>query len=182
MESFGRSAARPTTHTGRVNFRIEARIHAAVEAVARTLVDARFVATTTELPKIGGAELLDQRRDGDHVRQRIRYRFTGELSSAVTRVVDTDRLTWVDESDHDLAIHRSEHRILPDHYGDRLRAGYTTRLVPDGDGRTRTVVTGELTVRVPLVGRRVERAIVSGLEEHAHAEAELLGRWVADAR
>lgn len=168
-----------TTHTGRVDFRIEQRIAGPVDAVAQAFVDARFVAATAGLPKVGGAELLDQQRDGDRVRQRIRYRFTGELSSAVTRVVDRDRLTWVDEAEHDLTTFRSEHRIVPDHYADRLHAGYATQLEPDGDGaRTRTLVTGTLTVRMPLVGGRVERAIVSGLEEHAAAEAELLGHWL----
>jgi hypothetical protein len=162
-----------------VDFRIEQRVTASTDAVARALVDASFVAATAELPKIGGAELLDQQRDDNRVRQRIRYRFTGELSAAVTAVVNRDRLTWVDEAEHDLTTFRSEHRILPDHYADRLQATYATELSPDGDAeRSRMVVTGTVKVRMPLVGGRVERAIVSGLEEHAAAEAELLGRWL----
>jgi len=163
-----------------VDFRIEQRVSASAEAAAHALVDAQFVAATADLPKVGGAELLDQQRDGDRVRQRVRYRFTGELSSAVTAVVDRDRLTWVDDGDHDLAIFRSDHRILPDHYADRLQAAYTTELAPDGDAdRSRMWVTGTVKVRMPLVGGRVERAIVSGLEDHAAAEAALLGKWLA---
>ncbi len=161
-----------------MNFRIEQRLAAPVDAVEGALVDANFIAATAELPKVGGAELLDQERDGDRVRQRIRYRFTGELSSAVTAVVDRDRLTWIDESDYDLTAHGSEHRIVPDHYGNRLQASYSVRLEPDGDG-TRRVAEGTVKVRMPLVGGRVEKAIVSGLEEHAEAEAALLDRWVA---
>ena len=162
-----------------MNFRIEERVDASAEAAAHALVDARFVFATADLPKVGGAELLDQLRNGDHVHQRIRYRFTGELSSAVTAVVDRDRLTWIDDADHDLTTLRSEHRILPDHYADRLHAGYATDLAPEGDaGRSRMVVTGTVQVRMPLVGGRVERAIVSGLEEHAAAEAQLLGDWL----
>ncbi len=141
--------------------------------------DPRFIAATAGLPKIGGAELLDQRRDGDRVRQRVRYRFTGELSSAVTAVVDRDRLTWVDESDHDLVDHRSEHRIVPDHYSKRLEASYSVRLAPEGDATTRRTAEGTVKVRMALVGGRVERAIVSGLEEHARAEGALLERWLA---
>jgi hypothetical protein len=34
-------------------------------------------------------------------------------------------------------------------------------------------------VSYPLVGRAVERAILSGLEEHLGAEADLIGRWLA---
>ncbi len=161
-----------------MNFRIEQKVAAPVDLVEAALVDAEFIAATAELPKVGGAELLDQQRDGDRVKQRIRYRFTGELSSAVTAVVDRDRLTWVDAADYDLGSHRSEHRIVPDHYGNRLQASYSDRLEPDGVGGTRRVAAGTVKVRMPLVGGRVERAIVSGLEEHAAAETALLERWV----
>jgi hypothetical protein len=164
-----------------VNFTIEQRAAAAPDSVGDALVDPQFIAATVDLPKVGGAELLDQRRDGTTVHQRIRYHFTGELSRAVTKMIDPSRLSWVEESEHDLAAHRSEHRILPDHYADRLQASYSARLEPDGDdSRTRRVVSGMVKVRMPLVGGRVEKAIVSGLEEYATAEAELLGRWLAD--
>lgn len=164
-----------------MDFTIEQRIAAGVAAVGDALVDRQFIAATVDLPKVGGAELLDQQRDGTTVHQRIRYHFTGELSSAVTKVIDASRLTWVEESDHDLAAHRSAHRIVPDHYADRLQASYSARLEPDGDdSRTRRRVSGTVKVRMPLVGGRVERAIVSGLEEYAVAEAELMGRWLAE--
>ena len=162
-----------------MDFRIQEQITAPARAVTSALVDADFLAATAGLPKIGGAELLEQHRDGDRVHQRVRYRFTGELSSAVTRVINRDRLTWVDESDHDLTARRSDHRIVPDHYADRLQATYSMQVDPDGDGASRMLVTGTVKVRMPLVGGRVERAIVSGLEEHAAAEADLLGRWLA---
>jgi hypothetical protein len=163
-----------------MNFEIDPRVVALPAAVGAALVDPGFIAATADLPKVGGAKLLDQKRDGTRIHQRIRYRFTGELSSAVTAVVDPDRLTWVDESDHDLTTHQSDHRIVPDHYQDRLRASYAQQLEPDGDAnRTRRVISGAMKVKVLLVGGKVEGAIVSGLKEYAVAEAELLTRWLA---
>ena len=139
-----------------MNFRIEQRIPAPQAAVEGTLLDSDFVAATADLPKLGAPELLENARDGDRAHQRIRYHFTAPLSGAVIRVVDPAKLTWVDD------------------------ATYVT-LEALGDS-TRRLVTGELTVHVPLVGGRVERAIVDGLEEHANAEAELLGQWIAERR
>jgi Protein of unknown function (DUF2505) len=164
-----------------MNFRIEQRITAPLTAVESALIDREFIAATAKLPKLGDPEVLEQQRDGDRVHQRIRYRFTAELSSAVTRVIDPAKLTWVDDARFDLASHTARHRILPDYYADRLQASYDVILEPLGDS-TRRLATGELKVRIPLVGGRVERAIVSGLEEHAAAEADLLGRWVAERR
>lgn len=37
----------------------------------------------------------------------------------------------------------------------------------------------DLEVTVPFVGASVERAIVSGLRDHAEAEARVVGAWLA---
>lgn len=90
---------------------------------------------------------------------------------------DPHRLTWVEETTYDRRTHRGDHRIVPDHYGGRLHASYTTELSADG-AVTRRLTNGELKVRFPLVGTRVERAIVSGLSEHAVLEADALTAWL----
>src|SRR5262249_39164023 len=164
-----------------MNFRIEQRIPAPLTAVEAALLDREFIAATATLPKLGEPELLEQQRDGDRVHQRVRYRFTAELSSAVMRVIDPAKLTWIDDARFDLTPHTARDAILPEYSADRLQASYAVTLEPLGNS-TRRVATGELKVRVPLLGGRVERAIVSGLEEHAAAEADLLGRWDAEHR
>src|SRR5919204_4524772 len=131
-----------------VNFRIEQRIVAPLPAVEAALLDREFIAATAKLPKLGDPEVLEQERDGDRVHQRVRYRFTAELSSAVTRVIDPAKLTWIDDARCDLTSHATRHRILPDYYADRLQASYDVTLEPLGDS-TRRVATGDLKVRVP---------------------------------
>ena len=99
----------------------------------------------------------------------------------MTRVIDPNNLTWIDDASWDLTAHRARHRIVPDHYGDRLQASYDVALTAEDD-TTRRVVTGTLKVHVPLVGGKVEHAIVDGLKEHADEEAKLLSTWVADPK
>lgn len=162
-----------------MRFSVEQRFAASLEDVESGLLDPAFLARLAELPRLGAPELLSTEVDGDVVRQRVRYRFSGTLAPAVTAVVDPARLTWVDEVTFSRAHHRGEHRIVPDHYGGRLTASYTAQLARDGDG-ARRAVSGQLRVRFPLVGGRVERAIVSGLVDHAHLEAEVLDRWLRE--
>jgi hypothetical protein len=100
------------------------------------------------------------------------------LAPAVTAVLDPNRLTWVDAATYDLGAHVAEHRVVPDHYADRLQCSYRATIEPVAGG-SRRVLAGTVKVRMPLVGGRVERAIVSGLSEHAAAEAELLDEWMA---
>ena len=163
-----------------MHFRLRQHIPFPVPVVEGALVDPAFLEHASRFPDLGSPELLEQRVDGDRVHQRVRYRFVGELSAAVTSVVDPARLTWVDESTLDRRAHRGQHRIVPDHYGDRLRCTFTTQLSADTAGGTERVAEGELRVRFPLVGGKVERAVVSGLMERAELEAAVVARWLRE--
>lgn len=165
-----------------MRFRVVQRFDAPLGAVGSGLLDPEFLSRLAELPRLGAPELLGTEVDGDTVRQRVRYRFAGELSRAVTAVVDPDRLTWVEETAYDRSAHRGEHRIVPDHYANRLAGSYTSQLEPAAGSGERTVRTieGEVRVRFPLVGGKVEKAIVGGLTDHAGLEADVLSRWLAE--
>lgn len=165
-----------------MHFHLEQPLPASADAAVDVLVDPGFLAGLAELPRLGRPEVLEQRITGDTVHQRVRYRFTGSLSPKVTRVIDPDKLVWVDETTYDRASASATFRILPDHYGDRLRAGGTYRFVPRGPDACTRVVDGSLEVRFPIVGRAVERAIVSGLHEHMGEEAALVARWLEERR
>jgi hypothetical protein len=161
-----------------MRFRLEQRFPGPLATVEAALVDPAFIDRLGTLSQLGRPRLLRREDDGALVRLDVRYAFTGELSGAVTAVVDPERLTWVDVAVFDRATHRSRHRILPDHYADRLSCTYETALHQEGD--TVRVAEGELRVRFPLVGGRVERAIVSGMAEHAHHEEAALADWLAE--
>jgi hypothetical protein len=118
--------------------------------------------------------VLDHRRLGDVVHLRVRYRFTGELNAAARAVVDPARLSWVEDATHDLGALKVVFTMKPDHYADRFRAHGGYRFAATGDGATRRVADGEVVIRTPFVAGRVERAIVSGLEQHIHEETPLV--------
>jgi hypothetical protein len=163
-----------------VRFHLEQPLPASAGAAVDVLVDPAFLASLSALPRLGLPEVLEQRTTGTTVHQRVRYRFTGTLSPRVTRVVDPDKLVWVDETTYDRSAGTATFRILPDHYGDRLRAGGTYRFEASGADTCTRIVDGTLEVRFPIVGRAVERAIVSGLEEHMSDEAALVARWLEE--
>lgn len=160
-----------------MQFRFEHRVAAGPDGCARALADPAYYEELVGLPKLSRPEVVDHRVDGDRVELRIRYRFTGELAPAARRVLDPSRLTWVDESVHDLAARRVTFRMVADHYADRFSCRGSYRFEPLGGSGTRRLTEGDLRVRAPLVGRAVEKAIVGGLEEHLDAETPILERW-----
>ena len=110
---------------------------------------------------------------GDRVRIDVRYAFTGSVSAAVRAVIDPTKMSWVTQTVLYPGELRSSWEILPDHYPDRLSSAGSHRFTPGGNDGTATLVSvqGELKVHVPLVGRSVERVIVSGLRAYVIEEA-----------
>ena len=169
-----------------MRFRIEQRIAGPVDAVARLYTQPRFYELLGELPKLGEPEVLGRREDGSLVHLSVRFRFTGDLSPAVTKVVDPAKLSWVEESVHDLDGHTVTFRMKPDNYADRLRFEGSSRFEPAGDGVTRRVAEGEVAVKLPLLlgggraGGAIEGAIVSGLRDHLAGEVAVVERLLGD--
>ena len=147
--------------------------------VEAAFLDPALLERMGELPKLGRPELLTQEDNGATVHQRVRYRFSGDLSSAVRRVIDPSKLTWVEDSILDRRTHRTTWTIRPDHYADRLTAHGSFALQAMANTNTRRIAEGDVKVSVPLVGGRVERAIVSGLMEHAELEVGVVNDWLA---
>ena len=112
----------------------------------------------------------------------MRYAFTGELGPPLTNLVDAARITWVEESTLDRATHRTEFHIVADHYPDRLRCKGTVELTDDGAGGTIRVAEGNLEVRIPFVGGKVERAVVDSLVDQAATQAQVVGDWLVSRR
>ncbi|QXC62523.1 DUF2505 domain-containing protein [Aquihabitans sp. G128] len=160
-----------------MHFELTQRYRSSAADVIDAYADPELYPTLVGLPKLGGLEVLSSERTADSATLRIRFRFTGHLPGAVTAVIDADKLTWVQETSHDLGSGSTTFVLKPDHYPDRLKASGTFRVVADGDGARRTV-TGDLKVRAPLVGGKVEQAIVSGLEEYLTAEAPAVDAYL----
>lgn len=161
-----------------MHFRVEQTFAATPDAVALAFTEPELYAALGVLPKLGAPQVLSRIENGDVVTLEVRYRFTGDLSPAARKILDPDRLTWVERSTHDLASYRVDFVLVPDNYRDRLSASGRYGFEPDGPGATRRVTEGDVAVRVPLVAKSVENAIISGLREHLEAEVPVVERYL----
>jgi hypothetical protein len=161
-----------------VRFDVDERIGAPRGAVIVAFTDPTFYASLGAIPNIGAPVVLARDERDGIVHLRIQYRFTGDLPGPARRVLNPAKLTWVDHSAVDLDAGRIDFHIVPDHYPDRLEFAGTTTFVADGAARCRQHVAGDLRVHYPVVGRVVERAILSGIREHLTHEARVVERFV----
>ena len=162
-----------------MRFRLEQTIAGPVDAVALAYTEPELYEALAALPRLGRPEVLSRAENGDLVNLEVRYRFTGDLSPAARKVLDPARLSWVERATHDLARRQVDFVMVPDNYGDRLHASGRYSFEPDGDAATRRGAEGDITVKVPLVGKAVEQAIISGIREHLVAEVPVLERYLA---
>jgi len=124
-------------------------------------------------------EVVRHEAAGDRILLEVRFAFTGSLSPAVRAVVDPAKMSWITRTEILLAEGRSAWVVLPDHYPDRLSAAGTYRF-EEGDtrpGSTDVEVEGDLNIRVPIVGRSVERVIVGDLRAYIADEVEGIAEW-----
>ena len=160
-----------------MRFRVSTSIAAPREVVEEAFVDPAFYAELGDLPNIRAPEVLSVEEDGDVVHLRIYYALQADLAPAVRRVLDPDKITWVEESTVHRGAHYTEFRMVPEHYVNRMECAGSYRFEVSGPGATEQVVEGDLVIHYPVVGRLVERAILTGMRQHLTAEAHLLERW-----
>lgn len=125
-------------------------------------------------------EVVRHEEAGDRVLLEVRFAFTGSVSPAVRAVIDPARMSWVTRTEILRAEARSSWVVLPDHYPDRLSARGTYRFErgDDGPASTDVEVEGDLKIRVPIVGRSVERVIVADLRAYIADEVAGIPDWV----
>jgi hypothetical protein len=157
-----------------MRFDAEQRFKIPHDQLLALFTDPDFYASLGGLPQISVPEVVRHSASGDTVRIDLHQRYTGELPSAALTVIDPAKLTWIEELVFDLATATATSRLVPDHYSDRLSCTGTYSFRPDGTTGSIRRLDGDLKVRMPLVGGRVEQALVSGLRQHAEAEQYLV--------
>lgn len=145
---------------------------------AQAFADPTLYPWFAKLPKVAVPEVLSREADARSVRMRIRYRFGGDLNAAARAVIDPGKLTWIDESVHDLDAASVSFTLRPDHYDRQFRGQGEYRFV-DTDAGCRREASIEIKVSFPVVGRAVENAIAAGLREHLDDEVGIVEQFLA---
>jgi len=161
-----------------VRFELEQRIPAPYEDVVATLLDESYQRSLTDLPPLKDRELIDQRPHGDGKVLRVtRCVLAIHLSGTVKRFIGEEDPAWVEEATWDPHASQWAWVVIPEVAKELLSANGVIGLSRDGD-RTLRHVAGEVKVRVPLYGGKVEGWIVEGLEHTYEEEAGRLLEWI----
>lgn len=160
-----------------MDFEIEQRFSAPADAVAEALLDTDYQASLHDVGPLKDRELLEQRRErSGRVVRRVRCVLGRDLGAAKKFLRGADP-AWVEEAHWDPDGMKWEWRIHPEVAAELLSAEGEIVLHEKGDDTVR-VVTGNVKVKVPLYGGRVEEVIVKELEAAYSDEADRLTAWL----
>lgn len=163
-----------------MDFRADNHFSASIDDVIAAYADPDLIASVGAVAPLSAGELLEHTRELDRVVVRARYAYRGDLPPGASAVVDPSLLTWVQVTELDLVQRRALVVLKPDHYPDRLQARAVERFEATSLGGTSRAVEGELTVKLLMAGRAVERALVSGLQSWLSNETVVVDRWIDD--
>lgn len=165
----------------RLRFEITHTFPHALEVVEEALLDpATPAALAPRMRTILDVEALDSADEGGVVRRRMRYVPAPLIARVGTKKVDPRWMEWVEESEYDRASRTMRFRNVPrvGRIAELLENSGEVALFEAPDGGTRRVVSGEIRVKVPILGRIAEKIIrkqgVGILAEEAKVFADLL--------
>ena len=160
-----------------MNFEITHTFDARPDDVARAMLDEDYQRSLKTLGKLR-LELIDQkaRANGDVIR-RTRCVLDMEISGVAKKFIGDGDPAWVEKATWNEEAMAWSFTIDPEIAKELLEAEGTIRVSGVGEGALRTV-EGEVKVRVPFYGGKVEGWIVDGLKDAYDEEAERLKAWL----
>ena len=148
------------------------------EKVAAGMLDREFQETVTDIGDLHERRVLSQQELADgRLTRAVRCVLALEISGMARSMLGDSDPAWVQEEQWDETRGHCDWQIHPEVAGDLLSAQGTIDLASSGDKTTRTVA-GDVKVRVPIYGGKVERWIVDGVSRAYDDEADLLARWL----
>jgi len=135
---------------------------------------------TERMTTIIGTEVKARVEEGAVVRRKVLYKPEPMIKSVGPMKVEPRWMEWVEESTYDVSRHEGRFVNTPviGQIAEKMVNNGTVRFVSTQKG-CRRVLTGELTVKIFIVGKIAEKIIASTAEKILKEEADLLEKLAA---
>jgi hypothetical protein len=151
---------------------------APVAAVCAAMADPEFYAVL-RLPDVDPPEVVVRTVNGDRVDIHVRFSYTGKLDPIARRIVGHDHVSWVQRLVTDPAAESCDLSVVPDVGVIPVSCTGTFKLHAADGGQCLRVFTGDLRIRVPIIGSRAEKSLAPGILRRLDVEAAALNAFLA---
>jgi hypothetical protein len=150
-----------------------------VETFWELYFDEAYNAAVDRELDLGENQVLSREDDGDLVRMTVRVAPRREIPRAVRKVLRSATLAYTEHRELDRSRSHLAWRVTHEAVGPRrLDCSGVLRVEARGDDRCRRVLDGAIDVRIPMVGRFIEKAIATDVVRCYDVAAAFLPRWL----
>lgn len=151
---------------------------APAERIAELMLDPTFQETLTDIGDLHHREVLNSTEGQDGaVTRNVRCVLALEVSGIARSMLGDSDPAWVQEERWDASKTHCDWTIHPEVAADLLSASGTID-ISGADATSTRSVAGEVKVRVPFYGGKVEGWIVKGVARAYDEEAERITAWL----
>lgn len=127
------------------------------------------------------SELIEERQEGNVTIRRARLQSGVELPTAASSVLGMTTLSYEQTTRIDPDRGVIDWEVIPPVMRDRFTGKGTYVVTPTDDGCER-LLEGEISVRVPMFGKRIEKMVVDLLQKAYTAGAKVRTDWILKKR
>lgn len=124
-------------------------------------------------------EVLEEREEDGVIHKKLRCISLKELPGMMKKALGTEHLEFEQTNRLDRSQNILEWDVVTPFLTDRVDAGGTTRVKADGKGCARTI-DGEISIQLPLVGKKMEKKLADNLRESYEKAAEIAREMLAE--
>ncbi len=123
-------------------------------------------------------DVVEEREEGEVLIRRLRFTPQQELPSVAAGILGTNKLVYEQENRFDRGAGVLHWSVMPTILPGKLDARGTVEVSAVGESACEQRVLGDIAVRIPLVGGRVEKAVVAEVEKSWNRTAEACREWL----
>lgn len=133
-----------------------------------------------EMAAASGADTrwLESHR-GEEITMRKQVTLDVDLPKAMTKVMGSDQISYVLETERAADDNIQEWTIKPNVLGDRFKCHGTTAIEPTSTG-CRRIINGRVSISVPLLGKKMEQRLVETTKDSYDKGADVLRGHVSN--
>lgn len=125
-------------------------------------------------------EVIERKDSEDRLVRRVRYVPVPSIKKIGPKTITPESMQWVEESSYDKARRIMTFDNIPTH--PKVREKMTNRGTVEfrslGPSRSERVMSGELKIKFPILGRIAEGIIAKDAEKILNEEAKVLAEWM----
>ena len=168
-----------------MKFEVSHTFNADIEAVEKAMFDPALPAfLVKEMKLVTIIEPLDRQEDASTIRRKTKYQPVPLIKSIGPKQVPPHWMAFIEESTYDRRAHRMDFANIPttEKIRNLLENKGSLTLTAAGPGKTKRVTSGELKVKVFLLGKIAESMIYKQAVQILDEEAAAMSKFLSGQR